>query len=127
MSPRFDFQEMAKHSLGAEWYRRTPKEQTEFVKLFADFLKKAVVSRMEPYSNKKVTYTGDSMDESYSKVDSKLLTPGGEEVKINYMLHRLQSEWKIYDLIVEDVSLVNNYRAQFSRVISNSSYEELVR
>jgi len=126
ISPRFDFHEMAKLSLGTEWYRRTPKEQTEFVKLFADFLKKAVVSRIEPYSNKKVTYTGDSVDESYAKVGSKLQTPGGEEVKINYMLRRLQSGWKIYDLIVEDVSLVKNYRAQFSRVISKSSYEELV-
>jgi phospholipid transport system substrate-binding protein len=92
------------------------------LKLFADFLEKAVERRIEPYSNKKVTYTGESTDESYAEVDSKLLTPRGEKVKINCMLRRLQSEWKIYDLIVEDVGLVNNYRAQFSRVISNSSY-----
>jgi ABC-type transporter MlaC component len=125
ISSRFDFHEMAKVSLGTEWYRRTPKEQTEFVKLFADFLKKAVVSRIEAFSNK-ITYPGDRVDESYAQVGSKLQTPGGEEIKINYMLRRLQSGWKIYDLIVEDVSLVENYRAQFSRVISKSSYEELV-
>ena len=68
-----------------------------------------------------------SIDESYAKIDGKLETPRGEEIKINYMLRRLQSGWKIYDLIVEDVSLVDNYRAQFSRVISKSSYAELVR
>ena len=96
------------------------------MKLFADFLKKAVVSRIELYSNKKITYTGDSVDESYVKVGSTLQTPSGEEITIDYMLRRLQSGWKIYDLIVEDVSLVENYRAQFSRVISKSSYEELV-
>ena len=126
ISPRFDFQEMAKHSLGAEWYRRPSKEQTEFVKLFADFFDKVIVRRIEPYS-KKVIYTGEGIDESYAQVDSKLLTPRGEEIKINYMLRRLQSEWKIYDLVVEDISLMENYRAQFGRVISKSSYEELIR
>jgi phospholipid transport system substrate-binding protein len=124
-SSRFDFPEMAKVSLGTEWYRRTPQEQTEFVKLFADFLQKAVVSRIEPDSNK-ITYPDDRVDESYAKVGSKLQTPRGEEIKIDYMLCRLQSGWKIYDLIVEDVSLVKNYRAQFNRVISKSSYEALV-
>jgi phospholipid transport system substrate-binding protein len=74
------------------------------------------VRRIEPYS-KKVIYTGENPEESYAEVDSKLLTPRGEEFKINYVLRRLQGEWKIYDLVVENVSLVNNYRAQFSRVI----------
>jgi phospholipid transport system substrate-binding protein len=148
-SSRFDFDEMAKVSLGTEWDRRTPKEQTEFVKLFADFFEKAVVSRTEPASNK-ITYPDDrvdesyakvgsklqgvfmpdvvwlAVDESYTKVGSKLQTPRGGEITINYMLRRLQSGWKIYDLIVEDVSMVKNYRAQFSCVISKSSYEELV-
>lgn len=125
ISSRFDFDEMAKVSLGTEWYRRTPQEQTEFVELFADFFEKAVVSRIEPDSNK-ITYPDDRVDESYAKVGSTLQTPRGEEIKIDYMLRRLQSGWKIYDLTVEDVSLVKNYRAQFSCVISKSSYEELV-
>jgi len=125
ISSPFDFDEMAKVSLGTEWDRRTPKEQTEFVELFADFLQKAVVSRIEPASNK-ITDPEDRGDESYAKVGSTLQTPSGEEIKIDYMLCQLQSGWKIYDLIVEDVSVVKNYRAQFSRVISKSSYEELV-
>jgi phospholipid transport system substrate-binding protein len=148
-SSRFDFHEMAKVSLGTEWYRRTPKERTEFVKLFADFLEKAVISRIEPYSNK-ITYPDDRVDESYVKVGSQLQgvfmpdvvwlavdepytkvgctlqTPRGGKINIYYMLCRLQSGWKIYDLVIEDVSLVRNYRAQFRHVISMSSYEELV-
>ena len=71
-------------------------------------------------------YPDERGDESSAQVVSTLQTPRGGEITINYMLHRLQSGWKIYDLIVEDVSVVKNYRAQFSRVISKSSYEELV-
>ena len=124
--PRFDFQEIAEHSLGGEWHRRSSKEQTEFVKLFADYLEKAFV-RAIASNREKFIYTGERVDEPYAEVDSKLLTPKGEEIKINYMLRRLQSEWKVYDVVVEDVSLVGNYRSQFSRVISKFSYEELVR
>ena len=123
--PRFDFQEIAEHSLGAEWHRRSSKEQTEFVKLFADFLEKAFVRRIAS-NREKFIYT-ERVDEPYAEVDSKLLTPKGEEIKIKYLLRRLQSEWKVYDIVVEDVSLVGNYRSQFSRVISKFSYEELVR
>ena len=123
--PRFDFQEIAEHSLGGEWHRRSSKEQTEFVKLFADFLEKAHVRGIAS-NREKFIYTGERVDETYAEVDSKLLTPK-EEIKINYMLRRLQSEWKVYDVVVEDVSLVGNYRSQFSRVISKFSYEELVR
>ena len=123
--PRFDFQEIAEHALGAEWHRRSSKEQTEFVKLFADYLERAFVRGIAS-NREKFIYTGERVDETYAEVDSKLLTPK-EEIKINYMLRRLQSEWKVYDVVVEDVSLVGNYRSQFSRVISRFSYEELVR
>jgi phospholipid transport system substrate-binding protein len=124
--PRFDFQEIAEHSLGAEWYRRSSKEQTEFVKLFTDFLEKAFVRGITS-NREKFIYTGERVDEPYAEVDSKLLTPKGEEIKINYMLRRLQSEWKVYDVVVQDVSLVGNYRSQFTRVVGKYSYEELVQ
>jgi phospholipid transport system substrate-binding protein len=126
MSPRYDFQEMAERVLGDEWRRRTPKEQAEFVQLFGEFMENAVVRRIQPYSNEEIRYTGSS-DESYAQVASKLRIPTGEEFKINYMLRRPKSEWTIYDVVVEDVSLIKNYHSQFSRVIANSSYEELVR
>lgn len=125
ISSRLDFSEMAKVSLGVEWYRRTPKERTEFVKLFADFLEKAVIRRLEPYSNP-ITYPADGGDEPYTKVGCTLQTPRGGEIHISYLLYRLPSEWKIYDVIIEDVSLVRNYHAQFNHVISTSSYEALV-
>ena len=127
ISPRFDFQEMAKRSLGVEWGRRTPDEQKDFVKIFTDFLEQTSVRNIETYDDEKFIYIGERIDDPYAEIEGKILTQEGEEIKINYMLHRMESEWKVYDLVVDGISFVNNYRSQFSRVIRGSSYEELVR
>lgn len=124
--PRFDFEEMARRSLGAHWRRRTREEQREFVRIFTDLLEKAYLGRIESYNNEKFIYTGEKIDQNYAEVASKIHTSKGEEFKINYKLHQVGNEWKIYDVVAEDISLVNNYRSQFNRVITRSSYEELV-
>ena len=127
ISPRFDFQEMAKRSLGVEWGRRTPEEQREFVKMFAAFLEKASVQNIESYNNERFIYIGEGINGPYAEVNGKIIAQEGEETRINYMLHRIGSEWKVYDLIVNGISFVSNYRSQFNRVIRDSSYEGLVR
>jgi phospholipid transport system substrate-binding protein len=124
---RFDFTEMAKRSLGANWRRRTPQEQEEFVRLFTELLERAYADIIESYTDEKFTYTYERVDGSYADVASKIVTSRGEEYSINYKVHLISNEWKVYDVIAENISLVNNYRSQFSRVISNASYEELVR
>ena len=97
------------------------------MKLFTDFVEKAYVRRIESYTNEKFIYTGENIDEPYAEVDSKLETSKGEEITVDYLLNRVAGDWKVYDLIIDDVSIVNNYRSQFDRVISESSYAELVR
>jgi phospholipid transport system substrate-binding protein len=124
---RFDFTEMAKRSLGANWRRRTPQEQEEFVRLFTELLERAYADIIESYTDEKITYTYERIDGSYADVASKIMTSRGEEYSINYKVHLISNEWKVYDVVAENISLVNNYRSQFNRVISNASYEELVR
>jgi len=124
---RFDFAEMAKRSLGPDWRRRTPQEQEDFVRLFTDVLERAYADIIESYSNEKIVYVHEKVDGSYADVYSKIVTATGEEYTINYKAQLAGSDWKIYDVVAENVSLVNNYRSQFTRVISKSSYEELVR
>jgi phospholipid transport system substrate-binding protein len=124
---RFDFIEMSKRALGPNWRRRTPQEQDEFTRLFADLLERAYAATIESYTDEKITYVGERLDGTYADVNSKILTSKGEEFSINYKMHLVGSEWKIYDVIVENISMVNNYRSQFNRVISKGSYEELVR
>jgi phospholipid transport system substrate-binding protein len=125
--PRFDFTEMAKRSLGAHWAGRTPEEQREFVTIFAAMLGKSYAANIESYTTQNVVYTRETADQSYAEVDTTIITEKRPPVTINYKLHSVNSEWKVYDLIIEDISVVNNYRSQFDRVIARSSFEELVR
>lgn len=124
---RFDFTEMAKRSLGANWRRRTPQEQEEFVRLFTDVLERAYADIIESYSDEKIVYINERIDAEYADVNSKIFTGKGQEYTINYKAHLVGNEWKVYDVVAENISLVNNYRSQFTRVISKDSYEELVR
>lgn len=124
---RFDFTEMAKRALGSNWRRRTPQEQEEFVRLFTDVLERAYAEIIESYTDEKIIYTNERVDGTYADVGSKIRTSRGEEYIINYKAHLIGSEWKVYDVVAENISLVNNYRSQFNRVIANSSYQELLR
>jgi phospholipid transport system substrate-binding protein len=125
--PRFDFTEMAKRSLGPHWARRTAEEQREFVKIFAALLGRTYTERIESYTSQTILYTREVEDANYAVVDTKIITDKREELSINYKLHSVDKQWKVYDLVIEDISVVNNYRSQFNRVIARSSFEELVR
>lgn len=127
ISSRFDFTEMARRSLGAQWRRLSPKEQQEFVRLFTDLLERAYIDRIESYSDEKFAYVRENLDRNYAEVQSRIITGKGEEFSLNYKTVFANGEWKVYDVVVENISLVNNYRSQFNRIIANSSYEELVR
>jgi phospholipid transport system substrate-binding protein len=123
---RFDFTEMAKRALGANWRRRTSQEQEEFVRLFTDVLERAYAGIIESYTDEKIVYVSERIEGNYADVVSKIMTAKGEEYSVNYKAHLVSNEWKVYDVVAENISLVNNYRSQFNRVISHSSYEDLV-
>ena len=127
IQPKFDFTEMAKRSLGTNWQRRNPEEQRDFVKVFTDLLENAYVDSIDSYDGEKVVFTNEKQDKEYGEVNTKIVTKKGEEFSVNYKLHQASGNWKVYDVVIENISIVNNYRAQFNRVIAKSSYEELVR
>ena len=125
--PSFDFTEMARRSLGSHWQRRSPDEQRQFVKLFTEMMEAAYMSNLEAYQGEKVVIGGEKQDKEFAQVDTKIITKKGEEFSVNYRLHQAGGDWKIYDVVIENISLVNNYRSQFNRVIAQSSYDELFR
>ena len=125
--PRFDFEEMAKRSLGAEWRRRTPAEQEEFIRLFTELLKNSYIESIESYRGEKVIYRSESQDGAYADVGTKVINDLGEEFSIDYRLNLEGSEWKVYDVIIENISIVNNYRSQFTRILGRSSFAALLQ
>jgi phospholipid transport system substrate-binding protein len=123
---RFDFTEMAKRSLGSEWRRRSPEEQKEFVRLFTELLEQAYLDKIESYNGEKVQYLKEREDKDNAEVATKIIDNKGQEFSVNYRLHNVNGDWKVYDVVIEDISLVNNYRAQFNRVLAKGSFEELL-
>jgi phospholipid transport system substrate-binding protein len=124
--PRFDFAEMARRSLGATWQKVSAREQEEFVTLFTQLLEESYVSNIESYSGEKIVYGREIMDQDFAEVDTTIITNKGEEFAINYKLHELNGDWKAYDIVIENVSIVNNYRSQFSRLLRKGSFPELL-
>lgn len=124
----FDFQETARRSLALHWHPRTPAEQAEFVRLFADLLERSYISKIELYGGEQIKYVSDSLDgPDVAVVRTKIITKNRTEVPIEYRMLRRGDRWLVYDVIIEGVSLVANYRSQFNKIIKTSSYAELVR
>jgi len=127
IDPVFDYEEMAKRALGPHWRKRTAAEQVEFVKLFRDFLERVYSDKIFLYGGEKVRFGHEVIDNEFAQVESTIIQPKGEQIAVVYKLRQVNGQWKVYDAIVENISIINNYRSQFDRVISSSSYEELVK
>ncbi len=124
ISERFDFQEMAKRSLARYWKQRTQEEHTEFVALYTDLLERTYIRKIESYTDEKFVYGEESIDGNFAIVRTKVITKKNEDVPIQYMMLNENGVWLVYDVIIEGVSLVNNYRNQFNEIMHSGSYEE---
>ena len=124
--PLFNFPEMSRRSLGFHWRQLSQREREEYVGLFTNLLERSYAGKIDLYDGETVVFTGELVDDIYARVDTKIVSGNGEEYLVNYKLIRTNREWRIYDVVVENISLVNNYRSQFNRVISNSSYNDLI-
>jgi phospholipid transport system substrate-binding protein len=123
----FDWTEMARRALGRHWNARTPAEQQEFVGLFRDLIERAYIAKIEKYRGEKLAYAGERSDGDQAMVRTRVETKPGQEVGIDYRMSRQGSRWMVIDVLVENISLVGNYRSQFDDVIKTSSFEELVK
>ena len=123
----FDFSETAKRSLARHWTPRTQAERDEFVGLFSDLLERSYISKIELYGGEKIAYLGDALDGEQAVVRTRIVTKSGTEVPVDYRMLKRSDRWLVYDVVIEGVSLVANYRTQFNKIIQTSSYAELVR
>jgi len=124
---RFNWEAMTKRSLARHWRKRTEAEKNEFISLFGKLLERTYLDKVGSYSGEKVIYVGETIDGRYGTVTAKILTHSQTEVEVRYRLKELNGDWRVYDISVEGVSLVNNYRKQFNSIILRSSYDELVQ
>jgi len=126
LMPRFDWLEMSKQSLGKHWSYASGRED-EFVSAFAAFLGNAYIGQIGSYRNEKVLFVHESIENNRAQVKTKIVSNTGETTAVNYQLRHVENDWKIYDVVVEDISIVSNYRSQFGRILAKGSFEELLR
>lgn len=125
---RFSFEEMAKRSLGRHWQKRTPEEQQEFVQLFTDLLEDSYINKIERSEGKEnVNYSEETIEDGYASVRTEIVQKGDQNIDVEYRLLKRNGDWQVYDVVIERVSLVNNYRTQFNKILLQESYEALIK
>jgi phospholipid transport system substrate-binding protein len=123
----FDFEEISRRALARHWQGRNPAEQREFVELMAGLLEDAYISKIETYSGEKIHFLGDQVEGELATVRTRIVTKQGTEIPVDYRMLSRGGRWLAYDVYVEGVSLVANYRTQFDRFIRKQSYADLVK
>jgi phospholipid transport system substrate-binding protein len=123
---RFDFAAMAQRSLGNRWNDLNGNQQ-EFVSAFTDFLEHSYMSALGSYRGEKVVYDGDRADGESAEVDTRVVGGEGTPLRIGYKLHLTGGQWRVYDAVIDDMSVVGNYRSQFARILRRSSLKELTQ
>ena len=123
---KFSYPEMSRRSLAKHWKERTREEKKEFIALFGELLENSYANKIENYTNEKIIYVEEKVKRNIALVKT-IIQKSNDEIPVNYKLIKLGNDWKIYDFIVEGVSMVKNYRTQFKKIIHKSSYQELVK
>ncbi|HXX73629.1 MAG TPA: ABC transporter substrate-binding protein [Nitrospiraceae bacterium] len=122
---RFDYQEMSRRALGAQWNTLSDKDKQEFVGLFKSLLVSSYADKIETYSGEGVLYINERTEKDYAEVRTKVQT-GKTDIPLDYRLLNKSGDWRVYDVVVDGVSLVNNYRGQFTKILRSSGYPDLV-
>ena len=127
ISKIFDFEELSKRTLGREWKKMNAEQQNEFVKLFKELLQGVYADRLLAYSDQKIIFDKETeLKKGSAEVQSFLQTSDGKKIPLFYRLTDKSGSWKVYDIIIEGVSMVKNYRTQFREIISKDSPEKLI-
>jgi phospholipid transport system substrate-binding protein len=124
--PRFDWSEMARQTLGKHWSVAAGRE-SEFIGAFAEFLGNSYVGNIGSYKDEKILFVQESIESNRAQVKTKIMPDKGEPTSVNYRLHRVEGHWKIYDVVVDDVSIVINYRSQFNRILTRGTFDDLLK
>ena len=123
----FDFNEISRRALARHWQTLSEKQREEFVGLFADLLERSYISKIELYGGEKIQYTNERVDGDTATVATRIITKNGTDVPVDYRMHKKGDRWLVYDVNIEGVSLVSNYRTQFNKIIQTASYNDLVQ
>jgi phospholipid transport system substrate-binding protein len=123
----FDFTEMSRSALGYHWRSLTPDQRAQFTQLFTAFIEDAYLSKIQDYSGERVQFNGQTpLGQGYTQINTDIIQPGKNPITVNYLLLQKNDTWKIYDVTVDAISIIANYRNQFNRVINDKGFDQLM-
>jgi phospholipid transport system substrate-binding protein len=123
---RFAWSEMARRSMGRNWAKLSEDQRQEFLPLFNNLVYQTYMDKVADYSGEKIVYSGEQVDGGYSTVSVTIITEKNTEIPVKYRMMKEKERWAIYDVSIEGVSLVNNYRTQFSEFLTNGTIDKLI-
>lgn len=122
----FDYVELSKRTLGLSWNKFTVDQRKEFVELFKDMLRGTYIDRITAYTNERVNYVKEvPLTDNTTEVQTVVISTNAQ-IPINYRAIKKSSEWKVYDVVIEGVSLISNYRTQFRDILANNPPQALI-
>ena len=127
LEPIFHFEAIAKRALGHHWKARTPEERKEFTELFIKVLKDVYLGKSDSYAGEKIVYLRETLAGKRSRIQTEFYTITGKKASVDFNMHNVDGTWKIYDVIIEGVSMVSNYRSQFNSLLTKSPFEDLLK
>lgn len=123
----FDFAAMSRSALGYNWRSLSPDQRAQFTKLFTAFIEVAYLDKIQDYQGQQVRFTGQhSLGEGYEQVETQIVQPGKSPISVSYLLEQTGGGWKVYDVTVEAISIIANYRNQFNRIIQQKGFDQLM-
>ena len=128
IEPRFDFTQMSRTALGYHWRELNPAQRAEFTRLFSAFLEDAYLSKIQDYAGQQVNFVKQSsIGDGYEQISTLIVQPNNKaSIPVNYLVEPEANDWKIYDVTVDNISIIANYRNQFNRVINERGFEQLM-
>ncbi len=123
----FDFPDMARIALGYHWRQLNPNQRAEFSQLFTAFIENAYLSKIQDYSGQDVVVTSQNSEgPGFARVRTHVVQQGKQPINVDYLLRQMGDDWKIYDVTVDNISIIANYRNQFNRVINDQGFAKLM-
>jgi phospholipid transport system substrate-binding protein len=127
LEQHFDFADMSRIALGYHWRELNASQRAQFTELFTAFIENAYLSKIQDYSGQDVAVLGQNSEgEGFARVRSQIIQQGKQPIKVDYLLREMDTDWKIYDVTVDAISIVANYRNQFNRVINDQGFDKLM-
>lgn len=122
----FDWPAFSQRALGRHWRKLNNKQKEEFIPLFGQLIERTYMDKTKQYSGQKMHFISEKTDDKYGSVDAEVILKNEKNIPIQFRIIKRHETWYIYDVFVEGISLVNNYREQFDTILTRSGYGELV-